>query len=371
MTARSLVPPYIAALAPYQPGKPIEVLRRELGGAWPAEGAVKLASNENPLGASSAARAAMADVDISRYPDAGSYALREKLAQRLSVDVDQVLIGSGSNELINLAVQTFCGPGDEILTPELQFICYELAAQAFDRPLRRSPNRDGFAIDVDALIAAVTPRTKLVFLATPNNPTGAHIGRAEIMRLVRELPEDVVLVLDEAYAEYADEQDRTEPRELLMARDRLVLLRTFSKIHGLAGLRVGYAIAAAKLCDLMNRPRLPFNVTNVGHAAAIAAIDDEEHIARSRSLNAAGRSHLTRELSSRGFVVSPSQGNFVLVEVPAGLTAGALFDALQRRGVIVRPLAPYRMPQHLRISVGLEDENARLIEALDKILDSK
>jgi histidinol-phosphate aminotransferase len=368
MSSHPLVPNYIAALAPYQPGKPIEVLRRELGASWPAEGAVKLASNENPLGPSPSVRAALIDADVSRYPDAGSYALRDKLAKQLSLSVDQILIGSGSNEIINLAVQTFCGPGEEVLTPELQFICYELAAQAFDRPLKRSPNRDGFALDLDALLRAVTPRTKLVFLATPNNPTGAALRREEIFRLVRELPAEVVLILDEAYAEYGAEQDRIAPGELLALRERLVLMRTFSKIHGLAGLRVGYAMAAPVMCELMNRARLPFNVTTLGHIAAMAALDDPGHVARSREMNDAGRTMLVPALTQLGFAVAPSQGNFVLAEVPKGHTGLGLFDLLQRRGVIVRPLMPYKLPNHLRISVGTEKENQRLIHDLRVVL---
>ncbi len=363
-----IVPPYIAALAPYQPGKPLEMLRRELGASWPAEGAVKLASNENPLGPSPSVRAAMLDADVSRYPDAASHALRERLATYLSVAIDQLLIGSGSNEIINLAVQTFCGPGEEILTPDHQFICYELAAQAFDRPLRRSPNRDGFALDLDALLRAVNEKTKLVFIATPNNPTGAHLRRDEIMRLVRELRSDVVLVLDEAYVEYGDDEDRIAPTELLALRERLVLLRTFSKIHGLAGLRVGYAIAASSLCGLMNRARLPFNVTSVGHLAAIAALDDTAHVERSRALNMAERPTMATALTELGFCVSPSRGNFLLVQVPTGYTGLGLFDALQRRGVIVRPLMPYRLPNHLRISIGSEKENTRLLDELEVVL---
>ncbi len=370
---KSLSPEHIAAIAPYQPGKPIDELRRELGAAWPAEGAVKLASNENPLGVSPFALAAMAKAaaHVSRYPDAGSFELRDKLARHHRIDREQIIVGSGSNELINLAVQVFCDDGDAVLTPHHQFLCYRLATETFARTLQLADNAPGFQISVDALLAAVTPATKVVFLANPNNPTGAYVPSAEVERLVRQLPQEIVLVLDEAYVEYCDAPDYRDALPLLGVRDRLVLLRTFSKIHGLAGLRIGYGLSHKPLVELMNRVRLPFNVGSVAQAGAMAALDDVGHISAARQLNSVERVRVAAELARSGFTLFPSQGNFVLVEVPAPFTGASLYDALLQRGVIVRPLAPYRLLQHVRISIGTEAENDRLLDELDVVLQPR
>ncbi len=366
-TSGSLAAPHITAIAPYQPGKPVSELQRELGTAWPAEGAVKLASNENPYGPSPRAIAAMtaAASEVARYPDAGSFELRDRLARHLGVTREQLAIGSGSNEIINLVVQAFCGDGQEVLTPKYQFLCYRLAAEGLGRTLRESENGPDFALSVDALLAAVTPATKIVFLANPNNPTGRHLSGGEIARLVRDLPPQIVLVLDEAYVEFADAADYASALPLLATRERLILLRTFSKIHGLAGLRIGYGITHAPLVELMNRVRLPFNVTSVGQAAATAALDDAEHVGRTKRENARERARVVEGLLVRGFAVVPSQGNFVLAGVPTPYTGLTLYDALLRRGVIVRPLMPYALPQHVRISIGTAAENDRLFAELD------
>ncbi|MEO6952292.1 MAG: histidinol-phosphate transaminase [Polyangia bacterium] len=367
---KSLSPAHIAAIAPYQPGKPIDELRRELGAAWPAEGAVKLASNENPLGVSPLALEAMAKAasHVSRYPDAGSFELRDKLAHHHGIDRDQVIVGSGSNELINLAVQVFCDDGDAVLTPHHQFLCYRLAAETFARPLQLADNAPDFQLSVDKLLAAVTAATKVVFLANPNNPTGAYLPVDEVARLVRELPQEIVLVLDEAYVEYCDAPDYRDALPLLATRDRFILFRTFSKIHGLAGLRIGYGLSHKPLVELMNRVRLPFNVGSVAQAGAMAALDDVGHISAARQLNSLERVRVGGQLERRGFKVFPSQGNFVLVEVPAPFTGATLYSALLNRGVIVRPLAPYRLLQHVRISIGTEAENDRLLDELDVVL---
>jgi histidinol-phosphate aminotransferase len=368
--SRPLAPAYIEAIAPYQPGKPLDELRRELGAAWPAEGAVKLASNENPLGPSPKALAALVEAapQISRYPDASSFSLRDAIAHKLRVDRDKIMVGSGSNEIINLAVQTFCERGDEVLTPRYQFLCYRLAAEVMGVRLRESDNGPGFALDVDALLGAVTPATKVVFLANPNNPTGAHLPATEIERLVRQLPAEIVLVLDEAYLEYADAPGYASALPLLALRERMMLLRTFSKIYGLAGLRVGYAITHPSLCDFMNRVRVPFNVGSAAQAAAMAALDDEAHVERARRENAVERKRMTVALAERGLTISPSQGNFVLSSAPRGYTGLGFYDALLRRGVIVRPLMPYAMPDHVRISMGTHAENERLLTELDALV---
>ncbi len=285
----------------------------------------------------------------------------------MKVAREQVLVGSGSNEIINLIVQTFCERNDEVLTPRFQFMCYRLAAEIMGVRLRESENGPGFALDVNALLAAVTPATKLVFLANPNNPTGAHLPHTEIARLVRELPAEVVLALDEAYVEYADAPDYASALPLLATRERFIITRTFSKIYGLAGLRIGYAISHAPLCELLNRTRLPFNVTSVSQAAAIAALDDDAHVLRSKRHNASERERVASALVRRGYVVSPSQGNFVLTTVPVGHRGPSFSDALLRRGVIVRPLMPYGMPDHVRISIGTPAENERLLAEIDHV----
>jgi histidinol-phosphate aminotransferase len=373
MSARTsdhpLVAPHITAIAPYQPGKPVSELQRELGAAWPADGAVKLASNENPYGPSPRALAAMAAAaaEVARYPDAGSFELRDRLARHLEVGREQIIIGSGSNEIINLAVQVFCGEGEEVLTPKQQFLCYRLAAEGLGRTLRESENGPGFALSVDALLAAVTPATKVVFLANPNNPTGRHLGRDELARLVTELPPRIVLVIDEAYLEFVDAPDYASALPLLRTRERLIVLRTFSKIHGLAGLRIGYGVTHAPLVELVNRVRLPFNVTSIGQAAAAAALDDPQHVERTHRDNARERTRVADDLARRGFAVIPSQANFVLAGVPAPFTGPSLFDALLRRGVIVRPLLPYGLDAHVRVSVGTAAENDRLFAELDAL----
>ncbi len=363
-----LVSPHIRAIAPYEPGKPLEELERELGQAWPKEGAIKLASNENPLGPSPRAieAATLALRHANLYPDGGSFYLREKLAAKLKVRPGQLVIGSGSNELIDLCVQTFCELDEEVLSPATSFACYRLSAEAHRRPFREVPNGPGFAYDLDALVAAVGPKTKLVFLANPNNPTGVYANRAAFQRFVRALPAHLVLAVDEAYFEYARAADYPDAIELLAERERLITLRTFSKIYGLAGLRVGYAVGSEELIGHLHRVRLPFNVNSAGQAAARAALDDLAHLQRSQENNAGQLPLLEAALGKLGLGVTPSQGNLVLVDL--GRPARGVFDALLRRGVIVRPVASYGLPNHLRITVGTPGENQRLLATLAEVL---
>jgi histidinol-phosphate aminotransferase len=366
---RPLVSASIARITPYEPGKPLEELQRELGQAWPAEGAIKLASNENPHGPSPkairAAEGALANAHL--YPDGGSFYLREKLAQALGVSARHVVIGSGSNELIDLLVQTYCEPDEEVLAPACSFACYRLSAEAHRRPFRETPNGPNFAYDLDALADAVGPKTKLVFLANPNNPTGVYAGREAFGRLLKRLPEEVILAVDEAYFEYARAADYPDAIAHLGGRERLVSLRTFSKIYGLAGLRVGYLVGPAAIVEHINRIRLAFNVNAVGQTAARAALDDREHVERSRQANAEELPRLEDGLTKLGLDVVPSQANFVL----AGLgprDGRTVFESLLRRGVIVRPMAGYGLPCHLRITVGTVSENERLLKALAEVL---
>jgi histidinol-phosphate aminotransferase len=364
-----LVEAAIARIAPYEPGKPIEELERELGHAWGPGGAIKLASNENPYGPSprgvAAAQASLATANL--YPDGGSFALRQKLATRLGVDAAQILVGAGSNEIIDLLVQTFCAEGDEVVAPQYSFIAYKLAAEKNRRAFREAPTEKSLAYDVDAVLSAITPRTKILFFANPNNPTGAYLPRAHFERLVDELPPRVLFVADEAYFEYASAADYPDARQYLKRRPRMAALRTFSKIYGLAGLRVGYMVASAELNDFVHRIRLPFNVSSTAQAAAQAALDDDAHVTRAREGNGGELPRLSQALRALGLDVLPSQTNFVLADFGAR-DGRQLYVALLHKGVIVRPMNGYGLPHHLRITVGTRDENARLIKAVEEVL---
>jgi histidinol-phosphate aminotransferase len=364
-----LVEAAIARIAPYEPGKPIEELERELGHAWGPGGAIKLASNENPYGPSprgiAAAQASLATANL--YPDGGSFALRQKLATRHGVDAPQILVGAGSNEIIDLLVQTFCAEGDEVVAPQYSFIAYKLAAEKNRRGFREAPTAKSLAYDVDAILGAITPRTKILFFANPNNPTGAYLPRAQFERLVDELPPRVLFVADEAYFEYASAADYPDAREYLKRRSRMATLRTFSKIYGLAGLRVGHMIASAELNDFVHRIRLPFNVSSTAQAAALAALDDEAHVTRAREGNGGELPRLSQALRALGLDVLPSQTNFVLADFGAR-DARQLYVALLHKGVIVRPMNGYGLPHHLRITVGTRDENERLVKAIEEVL---
>jgi histidinol-phosphate aminotransferase len=358
----ALVIPTIEALAPYEGGKPIEELARELG----ISDAVKLASNENPLGPSPKAIAAAQLVlsEANRYPDGAAYTLRSKLAAKHGVSMDEILLGCGSNELLDLAVRTFCTPAQHIVFAEPSFVVYRIAALASGVPFTAVPLTAGLVHDLPAMAAAVRADTRLLFVANPNNPTGTHVGLAAVEKLLREVPPDVIVVMDEAYLEYADAPDYPDCLELRGLRERLIVLRTFSKIYGLASLRVGYAVGPRVLIDYMNRVRAPFNVSTLAQVAAAAALDDEEHVRAAQSLNRRERHRLTETLSARGLQVAPSQANFILIDV--GRPARAVYEALLRKGVIVRPFAS--LPTSLRVTLGTERENDRFLSALFEVL---
>jgi histidinol-phosphate aminotransferase len=357
----SLVTPSIAQLRPYEAGKPIEEVARELG----IEDAVKLASNENPLGPSPRAVEAMRGAlgEVHRYPDANAYALRERLARELSVTMPEILQGNGSNELLDLLVRTFATPAHHVVFGEPSFVVYRMAAMAHGVPFTAVPLANDVH-DLDAMARAITDETRIVFIANPNNPTGTYVGRTALERFIREAPPDVIVAVDEAYAEYADAPDYQTALALRGLRERLVVLRTFSKIYGLAALRVGYAVGPAELIDYMNRVRAPFNVSSLAQVAALAALDDPGHVERSRALNRAERSRLTSELEGLGLRVTPSQANFVYVRVAR--PARALYEALLRKGVIVRAFGG--LPNELRVTVGTQMENDRLVRALREVL---
>jgi histidinol-phosphate aminotransferase len=357
---RGLVTSTIESLRPYEAGKPIEELEREAG----IQGAIKLASNENPRGPSPLAVAAMRGaLDGShRYPDAAAYRLREKLAARHGVAMEDVICGNGSNELLDLLVRTFTTPEDHVVFADPSFVVYRMACLAHGTPFTAVPLRD-LAHDLPAMAAAVTPRTRLIFVANPNNPTSTHVGREAMVRFLREVPPEVIVALDEAYLEYADAPDFPDCLELRGLRERLVVLRTFSKIYGLAGIRVGYAIGPAPIIDYLNRVRAPFNVSTLGQVAALAALDDAAFVTQSAELNRTERTRVTQALRQRGLTVPTSQANFVFVALDR--SGREIYQALLRRGVIVRPMGEANF---VRVTLGMPDENDRFLAALGEVL---
>ena len=357
----TLVIPSIESLVPYEGGKPIEELTRELG----ITNIVKLASNENPLGASPRAIDAARDSlkNVHRYPDGAAYGLRNAIARFHGVGRDEVLQGAGSNELLDLVVRTFATPAHHIVFGEPAFVVYRIASLSGGVPFTAVPLVNNVH-DLPAMAAAVQPNTRVLFVANPNNPTGTHVGRAAVEELLRTVPREVVVVMDEAYFEYADAPDYPSSLALRHLRERLLVMRTFSKAYGLAGFRVGYTIGPPPLIDYMNRVRAPFNTSIPAQAAAIAALEDQEHVTQSRLGNNAERARLTRELEGMGLGVAPSQANFVLTDV--GRPARVVYDRLLERGVIVRPFG--NIPNGLRVTCGLPRENDRFLDALKQVL---
>lgn len=357
--------PAVRKLAPYVPGRPIEEVEAEYG----IHGPVKLASNENPLGPSpkglAAALAATSAVHL--YPDGSGTFLRRALAARFGVPADQVLLGSGSCELIDIVIRAFVDPGEEVVVPAGIFRMFPVAVGRAGGTFVEVPTKAGFRPDVDAILRRVGPQTKVVALANPNNPTGAYLPKDELDQLLAGLPEHVVTIVDEAYFEFAREvADYPDALEHLRAGRDVVVLRTFSKIYGLAGLRIGYAFASPDVAVAMNKVREPFNTTGPAQAAALAALDDVEHCERTRTLVRAERLLLARELASRGAVVHPSLGNFLLVELP--VPYGPVDPEFARRGVILRPMASWGFPLCFRLSIGTHEENARFLAVFDELL---
>jgi histidinol-phosphate aminotransferase len=348
----------------YEPGKPIETVAREYG-LDPANIA-KLASNENPFGASPKAVAAATDAlkHAHLYPDGSCHELRHKLAEARGVAPESILIGNGSNEIIELLGHAFLRPGLEVVMGAQAFIVYKLVAKLFGATPVEVPMQ-GFGHDLDAMLAAVTERTRLLFVASPNNPTGVANTEADLLKLAERLPEHVILCLDEAYAEYLEQAP--DLSSALQAGRKIVCLRTFSKIYGLGGLRVGYAYGDPELIGLLHRVRQPFNVNSVAQAAATAAMDDIEFVDMCRAENESGRQVLCEGLSSLGCETVGGAANFVLSCVGDGV---AVFEALQQRGIIVRPLAPYGMPEYVRITIGRPYENQRLLRTLAQLLET-
>jgi histidinol-phosphate aminotransferase len=357
-------PGYIKAIAPYQPGKPIAEVARELGMA--PEAIIKLASNENPLGMPASSRQAMlAEMqELGRYPDGNGFLLKQAIAAKYNIAMNWITLGNGSNDILELAARSFLAPGDEAIFSQHAFAVYALATQAVGAKAVVVAAND-LGHDLEAMLAAITPQTRLIFVANPNNPTGTFVSADRVEKFLAAVPSHVPVVLDEAYNEYLEPHLRFDSAIWVKQFPNLIVSRTLSKAYGLAGLRVGFAMAQEGLTDLMNRVRQPFNVNSLAQAAAVAAINDEAFLQRSFELNRAELQRLQQGFTKLGLSFVPSYGNFVLVKVGSDDGAGMrVFNGLLKQGVIVRPVNNYGLPQWLRISIGLPAENARFLEAL-------
>ena len=364
MSISDLAPSNIRGIAPYQPGKPISELAREMG--LDESTIVKLASNENPLGVSPRAQDAIRAVlsDLSRYPDGNGFELKAALSRRYEIATDHIILGNGSNDVLDLAARAFLTANDEAVYSQHAFAVYPLAVQAIGGRGIEVPARN-YGHDLEAMAHAVTSKTRIVFIANPNNPTGTFVAADKLEPFIAGLPSHVLVVLDEAYNEYLPDEVRVDTVDWVRRYSNLVITRTFSKVYGLAGLRVGYAFASPEVADLMNRVREPFNVNSVALAAAAAALEDREFVARSYEVNRSGMRQLVDGLNRLGLEFIPSVGNFVTFRVA---DAGRVFQRLLEAGVIVRPLGAYGMPEHLRVTVGLDTENARFLESLERAI---
>jgi histidinol-phosphate aminotransferase len=354
------VPEHISSIKPYVPGKPVEELERELG----ISGSVKLASNENPLGPSPLAIKAMRTVlkEVNRYPDGSCYYLRNVLSEKIKVRGDQLIFGNGSNEIIELAVRTFISPGNEAIMAHPSFVVYSMIVQAAQGNNIVVPLKD-WRHDLDAMASQITDRTRLIFIANPNNPTGTINTKAEMDRFMDKVPDHILVIVDEAYYEYAQSPDYADSIKFLMADRNILVLRTFSKIYGLAGLRIGYGIAKASLIEEMNKVRQPFNVNSLAQAAAIEALKDESHLRRVKQLNMRGKKFLYKELNNMGLSFVPSEANFIYVMFNEEV-AGSINEKMLKQGIIVRPMGP----NTIRITTGLQGENRKLVKALENAI---
>jgi len=359
----SLANEHILGIAPYEPGKPTEELERELG----IHDAIKLASNENPLAPSDRVQQAIiaALPHLNRYPDGSGYYLRQALAKKHDATPDQVILGNGSNELIELVVRSFLKSGDEAVVPHPSFVVYPMIVQAAGG-IRVMVMLKDHRLDLEAMARAITPMTKIVFIANPNNPTATIVTKDEVAHFMSRVPERTIVVFDEAYLEFAQGPDFPDTLELVTEGRKVVVLRTFSKASSLAGLRIGYGVADADCIALMNRIRQPFNVNALGQVAALAALADESHTLECVRMIEAGRHYLYDEFNGLGVKYVPSRANFILVDV--GRSASDIYQRLLKEGVIVRPMTPFGMESALRITVGTPQENRRLVKALRTVL---
>jgi histidinol-phosphate aminotransferase len=361
----ALAQPGVQKLSPYVPGKPVDELARELD-IDPAN-IIKLASNENPLGASPKALEAIRNelAEMTRYPDGNGFELKKRLAERCGVTLDQVTLGNGSNDILELVARAYLAPGLNAVFSEFAFAVYPIVTQAVGAQARVVPAKD-WGHDLPAMLAAIDGDTRVVFIANPNNPTGTWFGPQALSEFLAAVPEHVLVVLDEAYIEYAQGAELPDGLDFLAQYPNLLVSRTFSKAYGLASLRVGYGLSTPVVADVLNRVRQPFNVNSFALAAACAALDDVEYVTKSRNLNEVGMEQLEGGFRLLGLSWIPSKGNFIAVDL--GRDSAPVYQGLLREGVIVRPVAGYGMPNHLRVSIGLPAENTRFLEALAKVL---
>ncbi|MDE8034728.1 histidinol-phosphate transaminase [Actinobacillus equuli subsp. equuli] len=353
----------VKSLSPYQAGKPIEELERELG----ISNIIKLASNENPFGFPESAKQAIINQlnDLTRYPDANGFELKAAISKKFGVQANQITLGNGSNDLLELFAHTFASKQDEIIYSQYAFIVYPLVTKAINAVAREIPAKN-WGHDLEAFLAAVSEKTKLIFIANPNNPTGNFLTEAEIDAFLAKVPANVIVVLDEAYTEFTDASERVDSFGLLAKYPNLIVSRSLSKAYGLAGLRIGYAVSNAEIADLLNRVRQPFNCNSLALASAIAVMNDDAFVEKVAENNRKEMQRYEAFCQAQGLDYIPSKGNFITIDFKR--PAAPIYEALLREGVIVRPIAGYGMPNHLRISIGLPAENDRLFAALVKVL---
>jgi histidinol-phosphate aminotransferase len=355
---------FLKTLPTYQPGRPIEEVARELG--LPVDSIIKVASNENPFGPSPLAVAAMqkAIAGVNLYPDGNAFYLKQKLAAKLGVETAHLVLGNGSNEIIEFVGHALLAPGTDIVVSQYCFAIYPIVAKMFGAGVTTVPAKN-YGHDLPAMLKAITPRTRIIFVANPNNPTGTLASREALIQFVNEIPDDVLLVMDEAYLEFLEDAVDLIPLIRLGARKNLILMRTFSKIYGLAGLRIGYGIAAPELVSALEKIRQPFNANLLAQTAALAALDDDAHVRKTRRNNFAGLEFFAKAFRELKLEYVPSFANFILVRVGEGQK---VFDAMQKQGVITRPMGGYQLPEWIRISIGTQKENERCLDALIKSL---
>ena len=360
---KNLVKKNILDIRPYEPGKPIEELKRELN----ISNIVKLASNENPLGPSKKAIKAMrrAILDVNRYPDGSCYYLKQALSKYLNVSPDNLIIGNGSNEIIELALKTFVNKNDEVIMSEPSFLIYNIACRVADGSPVVVPLKD-FRADLNAIKDSITEKTKLIFIDNPNNPTGGSVSEMEVEAFLEKFSDNVIVVFDEAYNEFVEREDFPDTIRYI-GRKNVIILRTFSKAHGLSGLRIGYGIAEKGTIQYMNRTRQPFNINSVAQAAAIASLEDKEHIIKSRMVISEGKQLLYKELDSMGLDYVKSDTNFILINVERD--GREVFENMLKEGVIVRDMKAYKLDNYIRVTIGTMPENHRFVNALKAVLN--
>lgn len=360
-----LVPDHIRKIVPYPPGKPLEELEREYG----IKNAIKLASNENPLGPSPKAVRAIGEVlnKLNRYPDGSSFYLKKKLAEKFNVPFDGIVLGNGSNEIIEMVSRAFLQKDDEIVVPEPSFLMYRIVAQVMGAKTVPVPLVD-YCVDLEGMSSAITPRTRVIIVNNPNNPTGTVVSKNEWEKFLGGLPSDVIVVVDEAYIEFMKDGNSFNAIDYILLKGPYIIsLRTFSKAYGLAGLRVGYGFTDPEIADYLNRVRQPFNINMLAQVGALSALDDDEFLQRTKETVWKGLEYLYKEIQEMGLTYLPTHTNFFLIELP--VSARKIYQALLRKGVIVRAMDSYGLDRFIRVTVGLPEENERFIRALKVVLE--